>query len=152
MSQFEHYKFLCEQIDPILISRTWCLFTDDDDYPSPMRNKTYLQLLNKSKSANEVCICNRAILYASWSDFKITKEQLDRYLIVGKNNARVISCSSEYVCYCVKLSLLKRFCYFMCIKGKLNTKLCDVVFGSMLFILCKAISSGDCEWVYAYNK
>lgn len=148
MSQFEHYKFLCEQIDPIFMNRTWCLFTDDDDYLSPLRNKTYMQMLKTS--ANEVCVCNRSILFASWSD-KVTKQHLNRHLIVGKDNARV-SCSDEYVCYCVKLSLLKRFCYFMSSKGKLKTNMCDLVFGSMLHILCKTISSGNHEWVYAYNQ
>ena len=152
MSQFEHYKFLCEQIDQVIINRTWCLFTDDDDYLSPIRTKIYLRLLKK-KPASEVCVCHRSILHASWSDFRMTKEQLDRYLIIGKNNAHVVSIANEYVCYCVQLSLLKRFCNFMSIKGKLNTKMCDVVLGSMLYVLCKTGTSGDdSEWGYAYNQ
>lgn len=106
----------------------------------------------KNTTLNEVCVCNRVILYASWSDFNITKKQLDRHLIEGHNKSHVISCSSEYVCYCVKLSLLKRYCYFMSRRKKLNTKMCDVVFASILVVLCKTGLSDDNEWLYAYNQ
>jgi hypothetical protein len=37
-------------------------------------------------------------------------------------------------------------------KKKLNTKMCDVVFASMLVVLCKKLLSDECEWLYAYNQ
>ena len=38
LSQFEHYDFLVQQIDPLFINRKWVMFMDDDDYSHKMRS------------------------------------------------------------------------------------------------------------------
>jgi len=152
MSQFQHYKFLSEQFDTIFTNYTWCLFVDDDDYLNPIRNNTFLNLINRVKSMDEICIQNSAMMSSSWdSDISISK--LNSYLKTGENYTRVVPLSNEYVTYCVKLSTLKKYCVFLEKNDKIVTKQCDVVLASMLNVKCKTFNFiYKNEWLYAYNQ
>lgn len=43
LSQFQHYKLLCEELSEIMSPDTWCMFTDDDDVWHERRVEVYLQ-------------------------------------------------------------------------------------------------------------
>ena len=153
MSQFEHYKYLVEQIDPLFVNTMWCAFTDDDDFLNPRRNNAYDELIRKTVST-DVCIAIRSIMISSWDDDNINYETLMSYLTTGARNTVLMPRGSEHIVYCVKLPLLKRFCQFMDKRSKLVTKHCDVVFSAMLFYLCStSITQAETmEWMYAYNQ
>lgn len=149
-SQFEHYNYLVQTLTQNNHKKVWCLFTDDDDYLAPTRNEHYIKLV-ETLSDTEVCAMIPTMLYSSWDNSKINESILNLYLSERKNLTKVFRNGREYVTYCVRLDILQSFCKFMGYQGKLETKQCDVVFGTLLQNLCTTVSRPS-VWLYAYNQ
>jgi len=154
MSQFEHYMFLTQQIDPLFVHTTWCLFMDDDDYVHPQRSQKFIELIH-TVPRNEVCCRHPTMMMSQWE----SKDDISHIVLNNKlmacttKGTEVLYPCNEYVTYAVKLSTLMKFCHFMQKQKCLNTKQCDLVFSAMLFHLCKKVSQlGDVHWLYAYNQ
>lgn len=150
-TQFEHYKYLSDQIDDILGNHVWCLFVDDDDYLHPMRNASYLKQIINAKT-DDICVQNGSLCVSSWKDLHINRKMLNSYLPTGKNSTFVLS-SNEYVTYGVRLIAFKKFCRLLQTWDKIKTFQCDVVLVAVLRNVCRLkVERGLCEWLYAYNQ
>jgi hypothetical protein len=153
MSQFEHYKFLSDQFENIFSNFIWCLFTDDDDLLNPKRNSEFIKLVDKVTDKSEVCVQYGSTIISSWNKYDKSYEDFKADLDSGNNNTRYVSYSNEYNTYCVKLGFLKKFCRFLDKKNKIQTKLCDVVFSSMLFLKCNSkYAYFNKQPMYIYNQ
>lgn len=151
MSQFEHYKFLINQIDPLFYNRTWVMFMDDDDYSKQSRS-TWFHIYSKYKARNCKSIYNPYILFYCNDNNNIpTHSSCLKKLYTGESNTRVVS-SREYIVYCVRLNVLNKFVCVMQQHNVLNTPLCDCVFGSVLQNTTNLMDYTRAEsWGYAYN-
>ena len=64
LSQFEHYKFLCSQLDEYDAEDTWILFSDDDDEWAQNRMAAYHYMINyvaqreSSQDTSSICYTN----------------------------------------------------------------------------------------------
>ena len=149
LSQFQHYKYLAEQFDTIVTNRLWCLFMDDDDYLNCKRNSLFASLLPSVNKRNETSLLIMPVMMTSW-DGDIDQKQLEKWLKMGINSTTVVP-TTEYVCYSVQLSLLKRFCEFLARHKKIGYNQCDVAFAYLLSNICQTYVD-RCEWLYAYNR
>ena len=150
LSQFEHYSFLVNQFENILINHMWCLFTDDDDYLHPQRNSSYMKLIQlANKNKEEISVVNKTMLTTSWDNTTNVKA-LEFALKRGINRSRVLF-ANEYVCYCIRVSYFKKYCVFLDKHKKLDTYQCDIVLGAMLHNICTTFAcSGETEWLFKF--
>ena len=150
LSQFEHYNFLIERIDPLFYNRTWVMFMDDDDFSHNLRT-TWYHIYKKNKDQSCKSIINPYIVIFKNDHNKLpTYSECSNALQTGRSN--VIS-SREYVAYCVRLNLLHGFTMILKKHKVLNTPLCDVVFGSVLYNITNEYHWTEMAlWAYAYNQ
>jgi hypothetical protein len=94
MSQFQHYKLLCEEVsERFNSSNTWCMFTDDDDVWHARRAESYLEQIRGSRGLNSYyfllyLFVNSCITYKI-NDLKdYHNNRLTRYNITKNNNAK----------------------------------------------------------------
>jgi hypothetical protein len=149
LSQFEHYDYLYQQIDPFFRNRTWVMFTDDDDFSPPLRAKWYSIYIKTFSTQKANSIVSPYLL----TYFDPAMPNLNNCLeALDKGKARVIS-SVEYVLYCVRLQVLGKFLGIMKKHRMLKTPLCDTVFSSVLHhITQKNHRTELARWMYAYNQ
>ena len=110
-SQFEHYKFLVEQINDPDDNNTWILFSDDDDEWAPNRLGAYHHMINSipaSYKSSTMSIC-----YADNSNNSDNSDNSDSGLYVG-----------PYTNYCIKLKYLSIFIAYLT-PEQLKHKYCD---------------------------
>lgn len=148
MSQFEHYDFLVQQIDPIFINKTWVMFTDDDDCSHNLRSK-WFHIFTRYKERSCKSVLNPYILYY-YDDKNITVENCHNALNTGLAKVLV---SREYVAFCIKLRVLVDFLSIVKSHKLLKTYMCDVALSSLLYNITH---QSDCiyngSWAYAYNQ
>ena len=148
LSQFEHYDFLVQQIDPLFINRTWVMFMDDDDYSHSMRSLWY-HVYTKFKSRSCMSVINPYVVYyRTKSDEPVDNDKCCEALDTGK--AYVFS-SREHVAYCVRLRLLVDFLAVVKAHKLLKTHMCDVAFSSVLYHLTLPDDwTAKARWMYVY--
>lgn len=150
MHQFQHFQFLAQQIDSLFLNSAWCIFADDDDFVHPRRNQYYNTFLKTMPRAERCFVCP-SMMYSCWTNNNINESQLIQNVMKGEHSY-VHENSYEYVNFCVRLSLLRKFCDFMQTHQLIHTKQCDVVLSMMLFHMCKKRMKPQCTWLYAYNQ
>ena len=146
MSQFEHFDFLCQQIDPIFYNIKYIMFTDDDDYSRNLRSIFYNIYIKQKKYDS---ILNPYVLYVKSE--KIEPIDINKSydaISVGKAN---VFATSEYFAFCVKLRLLIDFIAIVKKHKLLQTHMCDVAFSSVLHHITTGWTR-EAPWAYAYNQ
>ena len=57
LSQFQHYKLLCNEVSRLFDSSIWCMFTDDDDEWHARRAESYLEHIGTIKNIGSIVVC-----------------------------------------------------------------------------------------------
>lgn len=105
---------------------------------------------------DDLCNVNRCCCYYNIINSQEFKEQTydvlwcPSVLIIDGKSEEIDNECKEYFTYCVKLSVLKKFCGVMESFKLLNTPLCDIIFGNVIDNL-EYLTYKIEQWQYAYN-
>ncbi len=127
MSQFQHYKLLCEEVsERFNSSNTWCMFTDDDDVWHARRAESYLEQIRGSTGSVVVCIDGRM------------------------HNGRMLDKPIEYFDYATKLCEFEGF-FAIATLDMLRLRGCDLMWRNAILAISSSISFNkpdDVPWLY----
>lgn len=152
MSQFQHLEFLVHHVpNP---ERTFCLFTDDDDFSHPSRTAFYAYCGDRGQRCMLAC---DALLVMDGDPAAHTLQCCEQQLSAGK--ARIVD-GREYFMFCVRAQELARFCGIMRSFGAITSPVCDLLFNSVMMHTDKGLwrsarrsqGSQGSQWLYAYNN
>lgn len=147
LSQFEHFMFLVNQLEQngFELNKTFCIFCDDDDYSHPYRVEFYSNSKDKGQHS---LLAKDAILLLENSQYENT--QICK-LIDNLEEKEGIN-GHEYFMFCVRASILKRFCEILIQYKCIRSPICDILLSSVL--INSNTLSRSCRplsWLYVYN-
>jgi len=125
LTQFEHYKLLCEDLKSEKIDKdTWCIFTDDDDLWHKQRVEKYTKAIERS--CTDVVKCESGMLFN------------------GK-----LSQGAEYVDFATKFKVFVQF-FINARQELLKLRGCDLIWRNVLRCTpCTLFTAGT--WLYRYD-
>lgn len=146
-SQFEHFWFLIQQIEglgggPENLDKTFYIFFDDDDFSHPERTNFY---------ANGVDIGQNSLLATNALLMMYESEDTEYHSLETCNGETSVN-GHEYFMYCVRATIMKRFCQILLEFGLLSAPICDILLISVLF--STRFINRSCQplpWIYAYS-